>query len=293
MMPSAEVEVTGELVRDLLKTQHPDLASRQITQLANGWDNVLYRIGGDLIARLPRREQGARLVRHEQRWLPGIASRLPLPVPVPLRTGEPARNFPWSWSIVPFLPGEPAAVSPPRDPRAAAETLGGFLRQLHQPAPRDAPVSAFRGVPLSAREASDVKNLGMLDGQVNREAVLRIWDEAKAAPPHSRPPVWVHGDLHPLNILVHDGGLSGVIDFGDLTAGDPATDLSVAWMIFDDPDDRRAFWDSYEADQAARTRAKGWAMAFAAVFLAHSADNPVMDVIGRRAYANLVTPTHR
>lgn len=290
-MPSAEVEITDGLVRELLAGQHPDLADRPLTALASGWDNVLYRVGDDLIARLPRREAAVALTEHEQRWLPVLAPRLPLLVPVPVRTGQPARGYPWPWSIVPFIPGEPAGLTPPSEPGEAARSLGGFLAELHRPAPPQAPANPFRGVPLHVRAPGDLKNLSMLDGRVDRDTVLRAWDDAKAVPRPAGPPVWLHGDLHALNILVHDGQLSGVIDFGDLTSGDPATDLSIAWMLFDDAADRETFFATYAADEVTRIRARGWAMAFAVVFLAHSADNPPMDAIGRRSYANLTSPS--
>jgi aminoglycoside phosphotransferase (APT) family kinase protein len=126
-MPAAEVEISAELVRRLLAGQHPDLARLPVEFLANGWDNELYRVGDRLIARLPRRALGAQIIRNEQRWLPGLASRLPLPIPAPERTGVPACGYPYSWSVVPYLPGVPAAEAGPFDPAGAAAAVGGFL----------------------------------------------------------------------------------------------------------------------------------------------------------------------
>ena len=116
--------------------------------------------------------------------------------------------------------------------------------------------------------------------------MLRVWDAALAAPGYDGPPVWLHGDLHPANILVDDGQVSGVIDFGDITAGDPAGDLSVAWMLLP-PGCHAGFWSAYQAvggraSDALRARARGWALNFAIVFLAHSEDNPVLAEVGRR-----------
>ena len=293
-MPAADVEVSADLVRRLLADQHPDLARLPVAFLANGWDNELYRIGEELLARLPRRALGAQIITNEQRWLPGLAPRLPLPIPYPERTGVPGCGYPYPWSVVPYLPGVPAAQASAFDPAGAAAAVGGFLGALHVPAPADAPANPSRGVPLAERADTFAANLTLLTGyagqdQPDRDAVQRVWDAALAAPGYDGPPVWLHGDLHPANILVNDGQVSGVIDFGDITAGDPAGDLSVAWMLLP-PDRHDSFWSAYQAaggtgsrpGDALRARARGWALNFAIVFLAHSEDNPVLQETGCR-----------
>ena len=249
-MPAAEVEVSADLVRRLLAGQHPDLAQLPVEFLANGWDNELYRVGDELVARLPRRALGAQIIKNEQRWVPGLAPRLPLPIPYPERTGVPGCGYPYSWSVVPYLPGVPAARASSFDAPAAAAAVGGFLGALHVPAPADAPANPFRGVPLAERTGTFAANLALLTGQVDRDAVLRVWVAALSAPGYGGPPVWLHGDLHPANILVDDGQVSGVIDFGDITAGDPASDLAVAWMLLP-PGCRASFWSAYQAAAAA------------------------------------------
>ncbi len=293
-MPTADVEVSADLVRRLLAGQHPDLARLPVEFLANGWDNELYRVGDGLIARLPRRALGAEILKNEQRWLPGLAPRLPLPIPYPERTGVPACGYPYSWSVVHYLPGVPAAEAGSFDPAGAAAVVGGFLGALHVPAPADAPANPFRGIPLAGRAGTFAANLALLTGQadqdlLDRDAVLRMWDAALAAPGYDGPPLWLHGDLHPANVLVNDGQVSGVIDFGDITAGDPASDLSVAWMLLP-LGCHDSFWLAYQAaggswvrvDDALRARARGWALNLAIVFLAHSEDNPVLRDVGRR-----------
>jgi aminoglycoside phosphotransferase (APT) family kinase protein len=291
-MPAADVEVSADLVRRLLADQHPDLARLPVEFLANGWDNELYRVGAGLVARLPRRALGAQIITNEQRWLPGLAARLPLPIPSPERTGVPACGYPYSWSVVPYLPGVPAAQASSFDPAAAAAAVGGFLGALHAPAPADAPANPFRGVPLAERASTFAANLALIGDQVDRDAVLRAWVAALTAPGYDGPPVWLHGDLHPANILVNGGQVSGVIDFGDITAGDPASDLSVAWMLL--PAGGHAiFWSAYQAaggraDDAVRARARGWALNLAIVFLAHSEDNPVLRQVGRRTLSSVL-----
>lgn len=288
-MPAAELEITAGLVRLLLAAQHPDLAALAVEPLASGWDNALFRLGDGLVVRLPRRTLGASTLVNEQRWLPVLAPRLPLPVPVPVRTGTPApeAGYPWPWSIAEFLPGAPASSGAAFDPLLAARDLGGFFGALHVAAPPDAPANPFRGVPLASRGASFAQNLATLDGQVDQDAVLAAWEAALAAAPWPGAPVWLHGDPHPANILMRDGRVSGVIDFGDITAGDPASDLSLAWMLLP-ASCHGAFRAAYAAAgngaicDPAWARGRGWALNLAIVFLAWSADNPQLHEVGRR-----------
>ncbi len=291
-MPADEVDVSPDLVRRLLEAQQPDLARLPIEVMANGWDNLMCRLGAELVVRLPRRAVAAELITHEQRWLPVLAPRLPLPVPAPVRAGRAALGYPWPWSVVPFLPGQIAAQDPPADPGDAAVSLGRFLGALHAPAATDAPANPNRGIPLADRSATDTQNVRALGGLVDRRAVLCVWEAAAATPGWRGPPVWLHGDLHPANILVHRGRISGVIDFGDITSGDPATDLSVAWMLLP-AECHDAFQAAYRAasgypasgypgSEGIWVRARGWALALSLAFLAHSADNPLMAEIGHR-----------
>jgi aminoglycoside phosphotransferase (APT) family kinase protein len=289
-MPAAELEITAGLVRRLVEAQHTDLAGLPVEPLANGWDNTLFRLGDELVARLPRRALGAVNVVNEQRWLPALAPRLPVPVPVPVRTGAPGEGYPWPWSITAFLPGTPAADGPPFDPRQAAADLGGFFGALHAAAPPDAPANPYRGVPLAQRSANLKKNLETVAGQVDQGAVLAVWAAALAAPVWDGAPVWLHGDPHPANVLISDGKVSGVIDFGDVTSGDPASDLSLAWMLLPAACHGR-FRAAYAAaghgpvTDAMWARGRGWALNLAIVFLAFSADNLQLHAVGERTLA--------
>ena len=289
-MPAAEFEVTADLVRRLLAGQHPDLAGLPVEPLASGWDNTLFRLGDELVARLPRRTLGAAILVNEQRWLPVLAPRLPLPVPVPVRTGVPADGYPWPWSITAFMPGTPAADGPPFDPRRAAADLGAFFGALHVPAPAEAPANPYRGVPLGQRAGTFRQNLETVSGQVDRAAVTAAWEAALALPPWDAAPVWLHGDPHPANILISGGRVSGVIDFGDITAGDPASDLSLVWMLLPaacHDDFRAAYAGAGHGAIAGATwdRGRGWALNMAIVLLAWSADHPALNAVGRRTLA--------
>ena len=288
-MPAAEVEVDEGLVRSLLAEQHPDLADLALTPLAFGWDNAVLRLGDDLVVRLPRRAMAAPLVEHEQRWLPVLAPALPLPVPVPLRAGRPsaALGYPWSWSVCAWLDGDVAGRTPPDDLVETARTLGGFVRALHVVAPADAPANPYRGGPLVEREPPFRDRLVQLADVVDAAVLLHRWERLVATPPWKGPPIWLHGDLHPANLLVHEGRLAAVIDFGDLTSGDPASDLFVAWMLFP-PAERAVFRTAAgDIDDDTWQRAEAWALLMAVAYLANSADNPLMTAIGRRTLAAL------
>lgn len=272
--PAAEVDVTEPLVRRLLAAQHPDLADLPLEVAASGWDNVVLRLGPDLAVRLPRRSAGVELVVNEQRWLPGLAAGLPLPVPVPVRVGRPGAGYPWPWSVVPWFPGTTALASPPADLAATADVLGRFLAALHRPAPDDAPINPVRGRPVASCAERVELRLGQLGDLVDGDALRAVFADAVAAPAWDGPPVWLHGDVHPGNLVVADGELVAVIDFGDLTAGDPASDLAVAWMLFP-PAVRPRFvaatgWD----DPDLWRRARGWAVNLGLAILASSADHP-------------------
>lgn len=282
MKPPAEITIDESTVRALLWEQHRDLAHLPLVRTDEGWDNVLFRLGDDLAVRVPRRTAAVSLIENEQRWLPVLSPRLPLPIPVPRRVGGPGCGLPWPWSITSWLPGQSALLAPPRDLRATAVTLAEFLRGLHQPAPEDAPHNPWRGVPLAARTSSLREHLDQLKDLVNRDAVLQLWEESLATPSWTGPPLWIHGDLHPGNLLVCDGCLSAVIDFGDLTAGDPATDLSVMWMLFPSAL-HSTFVEAVQSDSIDHStfrRARGWALALGLAYLASSGDDTALGSLG-------------
>ena len=282
-MPVAEVEITSDLVRALIDDQQPGLSGLPIALIANGWDNVMFRLGPRHTVRLPRRKLAVPLMEHEQRWLPSLAASLPLPIPAPVHAGWPAAGFPWPWSICPWMPGaiaEGAAI----DAYTVAEQVGGFLAALHRPAPSDAPVNEFRGIPLSQRDGVLRDRVSGLSAIVDTAATLALWGALVATPVWSGPPMWLHGDLHPANILVESGRVSGVIDFGDITAGDPATDLAVAWMLLP-AEARPAFRAAAgEVDDDTWNRARGWALALSIAYMAGSANNPLIFEIGKRTW---------
>ncbi|MGN7251800.1 aminoglycoside phosphotransferase family protein [Arthrobacter sp. SAFR-014] len=281
-MPPATVEVGAAVVHALIRDQRPDLADRSLVRVANGWDNATFRLGDDLAVRLPRRNEAVPLIVHEQLCLPGIARRSPVPVPVPVHAGRPAPDFPWPWSIVRWVPGTAALDRRPADRAPAVDGLAAFLKALHVPAAAGVPVNPLRGVPLPDRDATVMARLA--DGKRYRQAaeLEALWAQACAAPAWDGPAMMLHGDLHPANILLAaEGSLAGVIDFGDVGAGDPAVDLAVGWLMFDAGTRQRfirAFGSSVDRDTWARAR--GWALILSTAMLSNSDDNPPMFSVG-------------
>ncbi|MFI6297876.1 aminoglycoside phosphotransferase family protein [Nonomuraea sp. NPDC050790] len=257
-MTDTEREITADLVRDLLLEQHPDLADLSIREVAGGWGNQMWRLGDELAVRMQRMDPTPELQLKERRWLPVLAPRLPLPVPTPVRFGEPSERFPKHWTVMTWVPGEPLDHGAISRGDHAADVLAGFLRALHVEAPADAPTATDRGThprdctggferfleAVSPEDAADVRH---------------VWDDAVAAAGWEGPPVWVHGDLHPANVVVSDGTLCGIVDFGDVFVGDPAWDLAAAWVLLPDGMAARFFETYAHADEAAIRRARGLA----------------------------------
>ncbi|WP_230684724.1 aminoglycoside phosphotransferase family protein [Cellulomonas sp. JZ18] len=288
--PMIEHDVDAALARALLTEQHPDLADLPLHGRTNGWDNITWRLGADLALRFPVRAMSSALVEREQTWLPVLAPHLPVPVPTPVRAGHPGPRYPWAWSVVPWLPGEVVAATEVAARTAWATELADALAALHVPAPPGAPPNPYRGVPLAERDAVVADRLG--SDLPHGTALRSAWTAGLAAPAWRGAAVWLHGDPHPGNLVSRDGHLAGLIDFGDLTAGDPASDLATAWLTFD-ADGRAAFRARTTAlrgwDDATWVRARAWAAALVPVLLAHPEEYPLMAAVGRHAAVQIAS----
>ena len=264
-MPAAEVAVDADLVRRLLAASAPELASAAVRLVAEGWDNVVHRVGDDHCVRMPRRASAVELLENEWRWLRELAPLVSVATPLPLLRGEPGEGYPFPWLLCRWVTGSVVAALPMSERDSLATDLAGALTSLHAVvAPGDAPVNPWRGVPIAERDAVVRPRILAWDG--DRDVLLRAWDEAVAAPVHPGPARWLHGDPHPFNLVQAGGRLSGILDFGDVTGGDPASDLATAWWTFG-PEGRRAFRERVDAagrhDPHVWTRARGWAASFA------------------------------
>jgi len=279
-MPLTDTEITAELVRNLLRDQYPDLADYPVQLGARGWDNQLWRLGDDRAVRLPWATESADvLLRKEYTLLPSLAPHLPLPVPVPQRLGEPSERFPRPWTVTTWVPGTPADRAP-ASAADAADSLAAFLTALHRRAPEEAPTGrGRRGGPLTdiaeqfPEQLAAATELGSIP---DPDAVRAIWEDAVAAPGWAGPALWLHADLHPANVLTAGGSFCGVVDFGDLCAGDPAWDLASAWILLPDGAIDR-FHNAYRPalDDATLRRARGCAVlrAFAGIFIGDAGEH--------------------
>lgn len=288
--PVAEYEITPELVRALLGEQFPRYAKLAIAHLDSGFDNEMYRLGEELLVRMPRRQVANELVRNEQRWLPALAEQLDITIPAPLHVGVPALGYPWSFSVLPWIVGEAADLGYPKATQAGR--LASCLKTLHQiktPASTQAPENSLRGVPLAERRQVIEERIGRLrKANEFAKGLERVWHEALSAPV-TQQSVWLHGDLHARNVLVNNGELVALIDWGDVTAGDAATDLASLWMLFTDDASRNAALQEYGADAHLIARSKGWALSFGVMLLDTGlVDHPRHAAMGRRTLQSLL-----
>jgi aminoglycoside phosphotransferase (APT) family kinase protein len=256
----SEIEVSEDLVRALLREQHPDLAELPIREVAGGWGNQMWRLGDGLAVRMQRMDKGPDLQLKERRWLPLLAARLPLPIPTPVRSGTPSERFPKIWTVMTWVDGTPLDHGSITRGDHAADMLAAFLKALHVEAPADAPDASDFGAHPKECTGGFEHFLRAVDlGGFAEDDIRAVWDDAVAAFVWQGPRVWVHGDLHPANVVIADGTLAGIVDFGAVFAGDPAWDLAAAWLLLPAGGAAR-FFDSYaRADEATVRRARGLA----------------------------------
>jgi aminoglycoside phosphotransferase (APT) family kinase protein len=259
-MHAEELEVDDVLVRALLRSQFPAIAELGLTPVEPwGTDNAIWRLGEELVVRLPRIGWAAGQADHESAVLPRVAPALPVAVPEPIAVGEPGAGYPHRWSVHRWLPGRGADLDAVADPLSFALELADVVRALAELDPSGAPAASNRARPL--RDYQD-DALAVIHGAArltDADAARAVWRAAVDAPSHDGPPVWVHGDLEG-NCLVVDGHLSGLIDWGCACAGDPAVDIQVVWSPLFTPDSREAFLRSLDVDEATVLRSRGAAV---------------------------------
>ncbi|WNC16122.1 aminoglycoside phosphotransferase family protein [Brevibacillus brevis] len=279
------IDVT--LVQRLIEAQFPQWADDLISPVeTSGTDNAIFRLGEDLAVRLPRVEWAIGQVEKEQQWLPRLAPHLPLPIPAPIAIGQPGEGYPWHWSVYRWLEGENAITGRIDNPDQAATSLAQFVAAMQRidtaggPAP--GPHNSGRGVPLAMRDQAVRSAISSTRNLLDTDKAAAVWEAALQAPVWEGAGVWLHGDLHPGNLLVAQGELSAVIDFGTLGVGDPACDLMVAWTLLP-AESRSVFRAALPADDATWARGRGWALSFGLLAYAYYHDkNPVLAHISRR-----------
>ena len=292
-MHAEERVIDVPLVRRLIAAQFPRWAGLPVTLVHSaGTSNAMYRLGEDMVVRLPRIAGAAGDVDKEHQWLPRLAPRLPAAVPVPLGKGRPAEGYPWNWSVYRWLEGGTPGVGRIADPALLARDLAEFVAALRRIDPTDGPPS-YRSKPLATRDATTRDAIEDLRGSVDTDRATAAWDAALRAPAWPGPAVWVHADLQPGNLLMARGRLSAVIDFGCLGLGDPAVDLIAAWYLLP-ADARGVFRAALDADDASWARGHGWALSIALDELRYYRDtNPVMAAIARHVIPEVLTGYQR
>lgn len=287
-MHADEIHTDAALVRRLLRGQFPHWAGLPIAPVPSaGTDNALYRLGDGMVVRLPRIGWATDQSALEREWLPRLAPLLPLAVPAPLAMGRPAEGYPWDWAVYRWLDGEDATRARIEDPAQATAELAHFILTLHRvdPAlgPPPGPPRSGRSEPLAARDAAVRDAIVASEGLVDTGAAAAAWETALCAPEWPGPPVWIHGDLLPGNLLFAHGRLSAVLDWSCLGLGDPAVDLLPAWSFLD-ADARPLFRRALAVDDATWARGRGWALSVGLIALPYyQTTNPVLAGVARRA----------
>lgn len=279
-MHADEVATDVPLVRRLIAGQFPQWAELPITPVDSyGTDHAIYRLGDGLSVRLPRIGWATKQAAREATWLPRLAPHLPLAIPVQVAVGRPAEGYPYAWSVYEWLPGANANGTLD-DLEQAAVDLAAFVSALRRVDTTGAHQrsTGSRGSPLANLDDQVRKSIADLEahGRIDAAAALAAWEESLHAPVWAGPEVWVHGDLLPGNVLVVDGRLSAIIDFGCLNVGDPACDLQPAWNLFAGAS-RERFRAELDVDDASWLRGRGWVLFQTVAALAYYWDtNPGM-----------------
>jgi aminoglycoside phosphotransferase (APT) family kinase protein len=285
-----EVLTDVTLVRRLLAHQFPEWAGLPVRLVASyGTDHDIYRLGERLVVRLPRIGWATAQAAKEREWLPKLAPHLPLAVPVQVAQGLPAEGYPFEWSVYEWLPGEDASRAA-ADREQLAVDLARFIRALRAVDTAGAPLRprGARGAPLIEGDEQVRRSISQLGDRIDGAAALRAWEQSLGARPWTEAEAWVHGDLLPGNLLVVEGRLGGVIDWGGLNVGDPACDLQPAWNAFEGAN-RRRFRAALGVDDASWLRGRGWALYQAVSALPYYWDtNPGMIRQASRALAEVL-----
>ena len=287
--------IDADLFSRLVAAQFPHWRALPVTEVAvSGWDNRTFRLGDAMLIRAPSAEGYVAQVEKEQVWLPRLAPHLPLAIPRPIARGEPGEGYPWCWSVYGWIEGQAASAVSTVDSRRLASDLAGFLGALQSvgtdggpPAGRQ---SFYRGGPLSTYDGQNRQAIAALGDDCDVSAITAIWDEALASV-WIGPPVWVHGDVAPGNLLLRDGRLCAVIDWGIMSIGDPACDLAIAWSYFDSAA-RQAFRASLETDDRTWSRGRGWALWKALILASGIAKGLPRDIADARRVIGEVLAEH-
>lgn len=290
-----KVNIDSSLVKRLVADQFQRWADLPVTEVEpNGWDNRTFRLGDRMSVRLPSAKQYTQQVKKEHRWLPKLAPQLPLPIPSPLAIGEPAAGYPWQWAVYGWIDGETATVEHIADMPQFASSLAQFLVALQEidstGGPNPGPHNFYRGGDLAVYDEETRTAIKILDGKLETGAITEVWDTALASSWNDLP-VWVHGDVSPGNLLIKDGRLTAVIDFGGLCVGDPACDLAIAWTMFEG-ESRESFRAGLNLDDATWARGRGWTLWNALIGIAGMSKTNAIEALNSRRTVSEIVADH-
>ncbi|HEX5686765.1 MAG TPA: aminoglycoside phosphotransferase family protein [Ideonella sp.] len=263
--------IDERLVSNLVAEQFPHWAHLPVSAVARGgWDNRTFHLGDELLVRLPSGPAYAAQVLREQRWLPHLAPHLTLAIPEPVAMGRPGGGYPWHWSVYRWLTGQAVVEHPVVDLAGFTADLARFLVSLQSVDASQGPAAGVqtfhRGGALSVYDAQCRAAVQALEGRIDTAVALRAWELALSSS-WGRAPVWVHGDIALGNLLLLEGKLHAVIDFGQLCVGDPACDLAIAWTFLRGAH-RAAFREALAVDLGTWRRGRAWALWKAAIIAA-------------------------
>lgn len=286
-------DIDAALVSRMIASQFPEWAHLPVRPVElSGWDNRTFRLGDTMSMRLPSAASYVEQVKKEHRWLPELARQLPLPIPVPIAMGKPDETYPWPWSVYRWIEGEPASIARIDDMNDLASALAGFLTALYTIDARGGPAAGthnfYRGGPVATYDGETRAALKKLAGEVDAALAMEVWQRALASR-WEKPPVWMHGDIASGNLLIRDGKLAAVIDFGSSGVGDPAGDCYIAWTFFD-AESRAAYRDALGFDSETWARGRGWTLWKGLIVLGeHIGSNPAEEAWARRVIEEVLT----
>src|SRR3990167_181520 len=264
-MKQNKFDVSVSLIKNLIFEQFSQWKNLPIKEVeVQGWDNRTFRLGSEMLIRMPSAECYAVKVEKEQKWLPILAKHLSIKIPEPIAMGKPSKDYPWNWSIYKWIEGKSANTLNvnEKDLENIAKQVDQFLNELHKidtaGAPSPGKHNFYRGGDLSVYDKETRSAIEKLKTFISAENVLKVWEKALGSA-WNKNPIWIHGDLSAGNILIQNNRLVGIIDFGGTAVGDPACDLVIAWTFLKNKS-RKIFKANVNLDNDTWTRARGWAL---------------------------------
>ena len=275
---SSMIIIDVELAKSLISEQFPEYKNLEIKPIPkSGWDNRMFVLGDDMLIRMPSVECYQAQIKKEYKFLPKFKNFLSFAIPEPIKIGKPSENFPWNWSMYKYIEGENSSNGNIKDKIEFAKDLAKFLNEFQNISTEGGPEAGehnfYRGGDLNVYDDEVHESIKLLKDKIDEDVIFEIWNKAIKTK-WDKKSVWVHGDISFGNLLVKDGKLCAIIDFGGIGIGDPACDLAIAWTDFDN-EERKVFYDSLEnIDENTCRRGCAWALWKALILASGFCDGP-------------------